>query len=181
MRPSGKGPESQERYVLFQTLVVAHSVALGKSPNLSAPSLQNVKQTEKGLGEFISLVERFGQLGSISAIMTSFYLQEFGSSPHFTFDSQVDLQVNESSQQQSVEHFKSPWFAASRENVRDSLECYLKGLSTDLSQDHFESKFFVGVKLCYIPFANEGNRKFVFLNCGLELLMFSYLKILIHI
>lgn len=96
---SAKGPESQERYVSFQTLVVAHSVALGKSPNLSAPSFQNVKQTEKGLGEFISLVERFEQLGSISAIMTSFYLQDVGSSPHFTFDSQVDLQVNESSQQ----------------------------------------------------------------------------------
>lgn len=101
-------------------------MALGKSPNLSIPSFQNVKQTAKGLGEFISLVERFEQLGSISAIMTSFYLQDFGSSPHFTFDSQVDLQVNESSQQQSVEHFKSLWSAAPRENVRDS-RVLLKG------------------------------------------------------
>lgn len=107
-------------------------MALGKSPNLSAPSFQNAKQTEKGLGEFISLVERFEKLGSITAIMTSFYLPDFGSSPHFTFDSQVDLQVNESSQRQSVEHFKSLWFAASRETVRDSLECYLKGFSTGL-------------------------------------------------
>lgn len=83
--------------------MVAHSAALGKSPNLSALSFQR----EKGLGEFISLVERFEQLGSIRAIMTSFYLQDFGSDPHFTFDSQVDLQVNGSSQQQSVEHSKS--------------------------------------------------------------------------
>lgn len=78
-------------------------MALGKSPSLSAPSFQS----EKGLGEFISLVERLGQLGSISAIMTSFYLQDFGSYPHFAFDSQVDLQVNGSSHWQSVEHSKS--------------------------------------------------------------------------
>lgn len=84
-------------------------MASGKSPNLSAPSFQNVKQTEKRLGAFIGLVERFEQLGSIRAIMTSFYLQDFGSFPHFTFDSQVDLQVNESSQWQSAEHFKSLW------------------------------------------------------------------------
>lgn len=82
---------------------MAHFVASGKSPNLSALSFQS----EKGLGEFISLVERFEQLGSIPAIMTSFCLRDFGSDPHFTFDSQVDLQVNGSSQRQSVEHSKS--------------------------------------------------------------------------
>lgn len=87
----------------------------------------------KRAGRFHQFVERFEQLGSIGAIMTSFYLQDFGSSPHFTFDSQVDLQVNGSSQQPSVEHSKSLCFAASRENVRDSLECYLKGFSTGLN------------------------------------------------
>jgi hypothetical protein len=46
----------------------------------SACSFQNEKQTEKGLGEFISLVGRFEQLGSISTIMTSFSSQDFGSS-----------------------------------------------------------------------------------------------------
>lgn len=112
--------------------MAAHSLALGWSSNLSTSSFQDVKQTEKGPGEFISLVERFEQLGSISAIMTSFYLQDFGSSPHFTFDSQVDLQVNESSQGQSAAHLKNLWFAARREKVRDSFECYLKGLSTGL-------------------------------------------------
>lgn len=129
--------ESQEPYVSLQTLVVAHSVASGKAPNLSAFSFQS----ERRLGEFISLVERFEQLGSIRAIMTSFYLQDFGSYPHFTFDSQVDLQVNGSSQQQSVEHSKSPGLQHPRENVRDSLECYSKGLSTKLQSRPLRSKF----------------------------------------
>lgn len=47
---SAKGPESQERYVLVQTLVVAHFVALGKSPNLSAPSFQKWETNWKGVG-----------------------------------------------------------------------------------------------------------------------------------
>lgn len=112
--------------------MVVHSLALGKSSNLSAPSLQNVKQLKKEQGEFISLVERPEQLGSFSAITTSFYLQDVGGFPHFTFDSQENLQVNGSSHQQSAEHSKSFWFAASRENVRDSSACYLEWLSKRL-------------------------------------------------
>lgn len=104
-------------------------MALGKSPNWSAPSFQTEKHIERGLGEFTGLVERFEQVGSISAIMTSFYLQDSGSSPRFTFDSWVDLQVNGSSQQQSVQHSESLWCAQSRENISPSAECHLKGLS----------------------------------------------------
>lgn len=100
-------------------------------PQTSHPvCLLFLSKVERGWEDSLVRWKGLSNLVPSCAIMTSFYLQDSGSYPHFTFDSQVDLQVNGSSQQQSVEHSKSHvwfWFAASRENVRDSSECFLKG------------------------------------------------------